>query len=209
MCLLRSVSCGCLFFVSSVYAFVFVSCYFNFLSFLCPFLATMSFAGYFSSVVFCLLSLLFFSERVPGLIWFGSVYLVTTAAPIRKPENSESTPSCRCYAFEYTCELVVIRGVADGSWLAIYQNPSSGFPSLICARACVRHASVVFMGALRVSASYLSFLLLVFLFFFPFFLSFLSCCFCAFAGAWQVFLCYFLPSRTSTGLATAYITGYD
>ena len=30
------------------------------------------------SVVFCLLSLLF-SERVSGLIWFGSVYLVTTA----------------------------------------------------------------------------------------------------------------------------------
>ena len=30
------------------------------------------------SVVFCLLSLLF-SERVPGLIWFGSVYLMTTA----------------------------------------------------------------------------------------------------------------------------------
>ena len=26
----------------------------------------------------CLLSLLF-SERVPGLVWFGSVYLVTTA----------------------------------------------------------------------------------------------------------------------------------
>ena len=47
---------------------------------LCPFLATMSFAGYFLIVVaFCLLSLLFFSERVPGLIWFGSVYLVTAA----------------------------------------------------------------------------------------------------------------------------------
>ena len=30
------------------------------------------------SVVVCLLSLLFFSGRVPGLIWFGSVYLVTT-----------------------------------------------------------------------------------------------------------------------------------
>ena len=32
----------------------------------------------FLSVVFCLLSLLF-SERVPGLIWFGSACLVTTA----------------------------------------------------------------------------------------------------------------------------------
>ena len=42
--------------------------------------ATMSFAGY--SLVRCLLSAFpatFFSERVPGLIWFGSVYLVTTA----------------------------------------------------------------------------------------------------------------------------------
>ena len=32
----------------------------------------------FLSIVFCLLSLLF-SKRVPGLIWFGSAYLVTTA----------------------------------------------------------------------------------------------------------------------------------
>ena len=32
----------------------------------------------FLSDVSCLLSLLF-SERIPGLIWFGSVYLTTTA----------------------------------------------------------------------------------------------------------------------------------
>ena len=37
-----------------------------------PLLAT------FLSVLFWLLSLLI-SERIPGLIWFGSVYLVTTA----------------------------------------------------------------------------------------------------------------------------------
>ena len=37
-----------------------------------PLLAT------FLSVLFCLLSLLI-SECIPGLIWFGSVYLVTTA----------------------------------------------------------------------------------------------------------------------------------
>ena len=31
----------------------------------------------FLSIYICLLSLLFFSERVPGLSWFGPVYLVT------------------------------------------------------------------------------------------------------------------------------------
>ena len=48
-------------------------------SLLCPFLGTISFAGYL--LVRLLLSAFpaFFSERVPGLIWFGSVYLVTTA----------------------------------------------------------------------------------------------------------------------------------
>ena len=46
----------------------------------CPFLAAMSFAGYF--LVRFILSAFpdfFFSERVSGLIWFGSVYLVTMA----------------------------------------------------------------------------------------------------------------------------------
>ena len=38
----------------------------------CPLLAT------FLSVILCMLPLLI-SERVPGSIWFGSVYLVTTA----------------------------------------------------------------------------------------------------------------------------------
>ena len=42
------------------------------------FIATMSFAGYFRVLLFYLLSLCI-SERVPGLICFGSVYLVTTA----------------------------------------------------------------------------------------------------------------------------------
>ena len=39
----------------------------------CPLLAT------FLSLSFCLFSLIVFSERVPGLIWFGFVYLVATA----------------------------------------------------------------------------------------------------------------------------------
>ena len=41
-------------------------------------IATMSFAGYLLVVLFCLLSLLNF-ESFSCLIWFGSVYLVTTA----------------------------------------------------------------------------------------------------------------------------------
>ena len=45
--------------------------------FLLIFLATMSFAGYF--LVLCLLSLLFFSERVASSVWFGHVYLLTAA----------------------------------------------------------------------------------------------------------------------------------
>ena len=40
------------------------------------FIATMSFAGYFLPVLFCMLSMLISDSR---LIWFGSVYLVTTA----------------------------------------------------------------------------------------------------------------------------------
>ena len=60
---------------------VFVSCLFIFIFGLffvpsrrrCPLLAP------FLSVSFCLLSLFFFSKHVPGLIWSGSVYLVTTA----------------------------------------------------------------------------------------------------------------------------------
>ena len=49
--------------------------YFFCLSRRCPLLAT------FLSVLFCLLSLLI-SERTSGLIWFGSVYLVTTAGSV-------------------------------------------------------------------------------------------------------------------------------
>ena len=40
------------------------------------FIATMSFAGYFLPVLFCMLSMLISDSR---LIWFGSAYLVTTA----------------------------------------------------------------------------------------------------------------------------------
>ena len=39
----------------------------------CPVLAT------FFSVLFCLISSLLISERIPGMISLGSVYLVTTA----------------------------------------------------------------------------------------------------------------------------------
>ena len=58
----------CLFF--SVCAFFSVFCF--------SLIATVPFAGYFLSVLFGLVSLLV-SERVPGWIWFSSVYLVTTA----------------------------------------------------------------------------------------------------------------------------------
>ena len=69
---LRSVLCGCLLFVSYNVCAAEV-CFLCFLLMRrCPLLAT------FVSVPFCLLSLLF-SERIPGLIWFGSVYLVMTA----------------------------------------------------------------------------------------------------------------------------------
>ena len=57
--------------VSSLFL-LFVFSIFFCLSRRCPLLAT------FLSVLFCLLSLLI-SERFSGLIWFGSVYLVTTA----------------------------------------------------------------------------------------------------------------------------------
>ena len=63
-----------------LFAFFFLLSIFYFIFLLCPFLATMSFAGYF--LVRFLLSafpVFFPSERVPGLIWFGSVYLVTPA----------------------------------------------------------------------------------------------------------------------------------
>ena len=65
--------CGCLLFVSNVCLILFVfPIYLFILSRRCPLLAT------FLSVLFCLLSRLI-SERISGLIWFGSVYLVTTA----------------------------------------------------------------------------------------------------------------------------------
>ena len=62
--------CVCLCFMFLVDSFVFFS----------PFLHgddVMPFAGYFLVRSLCLLSLLS-SECIPGLIWFGPVYLVTT-----------------------------------------------------------------------------------------------------------------------------------
>ena len=78
------VFCGCLLFVSMVFAlFVFLLLVVCLLLFC---VSSMSFpgddviyllaTGSFLSVSFCLLPLLFLLERVPGLIWFGSVYLV-------------------------------------------------------------------------------------------------------------------------------------
>ena len=62
-----------------LYVFVFLVDLFLFLSLPRLFTVTMSLAGYF--LVRFLLSAFpsFFSESVPGLICFGSVYLVTTA----------------------------------------------------------------------------------------------------------------------------------
>ena len=53
------------------FASIFLICSSCFYLFMCPFLAKMSFADYFPAF--------FFSDRVPGWFWFGSVYLVTTA----------------------------------------------------------------------------------------------------------------------------------
>ena len=64
--------CGCLWFVSTVCVILFVFSFLFCLLRRCPFLAT------FLSVLLCRLSLLI-SERIFGLIWFVSVYLVTTA----------------------------------------------------------------------------------------------------------------------------------
>ena len=73
-------------FVSSVFALAraFVSCYlflfYLFAFVLFPFLATVSFAGYFLARFLLFDFPAFFSsKRVRGLIWFGFVYLVTTA----------------------------------------------------------------------------------------------------------------------------------
>ena len=84
--------CFLLFVLLFVFVFVVHVGLFLFLSFLCTFLATMPFAGNFL-VRCCLLSAFpafsflsfFFSEIVPGLIWFGSVYLVTTAGFVADP----------------------------------------------------------------------------------------------------------------------------
>ena len=70
--------CGCLLFVCL--SVVFVSCFY-FVSYVAHFLATMFFAGHFSCPFFPLVCFpfSFFSDHVPGLIWFDSVDLVITA----------------------------------------------------------------------------------------------------------------------------------
>ena len=75
---LRSVSYygGCLLFVA--YFCAFKVCFLCFsLVRRCPFTLLATF--FVSVLFFCLLLFLLFSEHIPGLIWFGSVYLVTTA----------------------------------------------------------------------------------------------------------------------------------
>ena len=54
----------------------------SFVNFFPSRMVTMSFAGYF--LVRSLLSAFpsFLRKRIPGLIWFGSVYLVTTAGVV-------------------------------------------------------------------------------------------------------------------------------
>ena len=75
----------CVYVFIKLLLFVFLSlvCLFNYfyiLSLLCPFMASMSFAGYFlDRFLMSAFSLPFFSERVPDVIWLGSVCLVTKA----------------------------------------------------------------------------------------------------------------------------------
>ena len=75
----------CVYVFIKLLLFVFLSlvCLFNsfyILSLLCPFMASMSFAGYFlDRFLMSAFSLPFFSERVPDVIWLGSVCLVTKA----------------------------------------------------------------------------------------------------------------------------------
>ena len=73
-------ACGCLLFV--YFAFVFVFCrFYLFASSVVSSWRRCSLLDFFLSVLFpfCLLSLLFFSDRLPGLVWFGYVPFVTTA----------------------------------------------------------------------------------------------------------------------------------
>ena len=71
--------------------------FFFFFFLLCPFLATIFFAGYF--LVRFLLSVFpaffFLSDRVPGLIWFGSAYLVAAAVVLDYQIRSGSVHSVR------------------------------------------------------------------------------------------------------------------
>ena len=96
-------------------------------------------------------------------------------------------------------EIVAIRGVSNGSRLAVYQTLSININSIIWSAllgvarvfrvwACIRF---YFMGSQRVSASYVYFSSLM--------LS-LETCSCSSV--------IFLSSRPRTGLATTFITGY-
>ena len=62
-----------------LFVFLFLVYFLFFVSLLCPSLATMSLLATFLPVFFCLLSIFLKSGYVPGSVWFGSIYLVTTA----------------------------------------------------------------------------------------------------------------------------------
>ena len=69
----------CLLFVSSTFAYVFVSCCFYLLARFAPLPGDDVLCWLLLlSVSFCVFSLLLFTERVSSLVSFGSVYLVTT-----------------------------------------------------------------------------------------------------------------------------------
>ena len=87
---------------------------------------------------------------------------------------------CRCYAFGCKCQVVAIRGVSDGSRLAIYLITLSlarvlALPTLCCARAgvCAMHPFLFYItGLLRVCVFYLSFLVFVLIIIFFYLISF-------------------------------------
>ena len=96
------------------FTFVFVSFLFRFCLFRCPFLATKFFAGYSFCpfIPFCLIALLFFSDRVPGLVWFCSVDLVTTAGFVADQllmGGKQQQTSTRLTVFILLLFLIVLR----------------------------------------------------------------------------------------------------
>ena len=123
-------------------------------------------------------------------------------------------------AMRDSCDL---GGVSDGLRLAIYLTLYNECPLGVARVLCVSAIHLYlfifyFIGSLRVSASYLSFLAFVFscfCYFSSLFLSSSTCFLCfLFAFMLSLELCRYstdlsLPSRPRTGLATEYITGFD